>query len=102
MSGPLGQITMLMVMTSALRALGRWAGPRRSGLLLGLPSTTAMALLGCALERGADEATGTAELCLAGLVAAAALPLAYGRATGAGWRAPGAAAAAVAGYAAVA
>jgi hypothetical protein len=101
MSGPFGQIAMLVVWTCGLRALGRWAGPRWSGLLLGLPSTTALVLLGCALERGPEDAAGTAEACLAGLAASATLPLAYARAVSAGWPLFAAVVAAVAGYAAV-
>jgi hypothetical protein len=98
MFGPLGQIVMLIGLTSGLRALGRLVGPRRSGLLMGLPSTTALVLLGCGLERGLDEATVAAEACLGGLVAAATLPLAFGHAVEAGWRLPRAVGAAVLGY----
>jgi hypothetical protein len=100
--GPLVQIVMVIGMTHGVRALGRWVGPRRGGLLMGVPSTTALVLVGCGLERGLDEATLAAESCLAGLVAAAVLPLVYARAAGAGWRSSASAGAAVAGYAAVA
>jgi hypothetical protein len=69
---------------------------------MGLPSATAVVLVGCGLERGLDEATRAAEACLIGLVASAAVPLVYAGAVRAGWRSPAAAAAAVGGYAAVA
>lgn len=69
---------------------------------MGLPSTTAVVLVGCGLERGLDEAAVAAEACLVGLIAAATLPLAYTRAAAAGWRWPAATAAAVASYVAVA
>jgi hypothetical protein len=102
MFGPLGQIVMLIGLTSGLRALGRLVGPRRSGLLMGLPSTTALVLLGCGLEHGLDEATVAAEACLAGLVAAAMLPVAFARALEAGWRLSRAVVAAVGSYLTVA
>ena len=98
MFGPLGQIIVLIGLTSGLRALGRWLGPQRSGLLMGLPSTTALVLLGCGLERGLDEATLAAEACLVGLVAAAMLPVVFVRAAAAGWPLPRAVGAAVLGY----
>jgi hypothetical protein len=86
MFGPLGQIVMLIALTSALRALGRLVGPRRSGLLMGLPSTTAVVLVGCGIERGLDEATLAAEACLAGLVAAAMFPVVFAWGIAAGWK----------------
>ncbi len=101
MIGPLAQMVILVAMTHGFRALGGWVSPRRGGLLMGLPSTTALVLVGCGLEHGLDEATAAAEACLVGLVAAAALPLAYAAAAAAGWRAHLATAAAAAGYAVV-
>ena len=86
MIGPLGQIVMLIALTSALRALGRLVGPGRSGLLMGLPSTTAVVLVGCGIERGLGEATLAAEACLAGLVAAAMFPVVFARGIEAGWK----------------
>jgi len=101
MIGALVQVVTLVGMTHGLRVLGRRLGPQRGGLLMGVPSTTALLLVGCGLERGTDEAALAAEACLAGLVAAAALPLAYARAAASGWRAPAAAGGAVAVYTAV-
>ena len=40
MIGPLVQITVMVGLTHGFRALERLVGPRRSGLLMGLPSTT--------------------------------------------------------------
>jgi hypothetical protein len=96
------QIAILVAMTHGLRALGHLAGPRRCGLLLGLPSSTTLMLLYCGYEHGIGGMMVAAESSLLGLVAAALLPLAYARATRAGsWplRAP---AAAIAGYVATA
>ena len=102
MWGSLLQMVMLVGTTHLVRALGRWVGPRRGGLLMGVPSTTAMALLGFGINDGMAGATAAAELCLAGLVAASALPLAYAWAASAGWPWPRATAAAVAAYAVIA
>jgi hypothetical protein len=102
MSAPLLKLAVLVAMTHGIRVLGRLAGPRRSSLVLGLPSTTAVALVGCGLERGLDAAAGMAEASLLGLVAAVAVPLIYAGALGLGWRLPGALATAVAGFALVA
>jgi hypothetical protein len=78
MYGLFVQIAILVAMTHGLRALGHVAGPRRCGLILGLPSATALMLLYCGHEYGVGEAMAAAESSLLGLVAAAALPLAYG------------------------
>ena len=102
MIGPMLQMAALVGMTNGFRALGRWLGPRRSGLLMGLPSTTALVLVGCGLERGTREATLAAETCLTGLVAAAALPLVFARSIGAGGGVVRSALAGVLGYFAVA
>jgi hypothetical protein len=80
MYGLLVQIAILVAMTHGLRALGHVAGPRRCGLMLGLPSSTALMLLYCGHEYGVGEAIAAAESSLLGLVAAASLPLAYARA----------------------
>jgi hypothetical protein len=77
MYGLFVQIGILVAMTHALRALGHVAGPRRCGLILGLPSSTALMLLYCGHEYGVGEAMAAAESSLLGLVAAATLPLAY-------------------------
>lgn len=101
-AGPLVQIGVLVFMTHGFRALGRRLGPQRGGLVMGLPSTTAMVLLSCAAERGVGDASLAAEAALAGLVAAVSLPLAYARAARRGWPFPAAAVAGVFGYLAVA
>jgi hypothetical protein len=77
MYGLFVQIGILVAMTHALRALGHVAGPRRCGLILGLPSSTGLMLLYCGQEYGVGEAIAAAESSLLGLVAAATLPLAY-------------------------
>jgi len=89
-------------MIHGFRVLGRLAGPRWSGLALGLPSTTAIVLIFCGCEQGSGAATKMAESSLLGLVAALALPLAYAHAVRRGWRLPAVLAAAVAAYAGVA
>jgi hypothetical protein len=80
MYGLFVQIAILIAMTHGLRALGHAAGPRRCGLILGLPSSTALMLIYCGREYGVGEAMAAAESSLLGLVAAAILPLAYARA----------------------
>jgi hypothetical protein len=89
-------------MIHVFRALGRGAGPRWSGLALGLPSTTAIVLIFCGFEQGSQAATRMAEASLLGLVAAVAMPLAYAHAAGRGWPLPVVLAAAAAAYAGVA
>lgn len=96
------KFAFLVVMTYGFRALGRLAGPRWGGLLLGLPCSTAVLLIGSGMERGVEHAAGTAEASLLGLVAAVAMPLVYARAVGSGWRLPGTVAAAVGAYLVVA
>ena len=78
------------------------AGPRFSGLALGLPSTTAVVLIFCGCEQGSLAATQMAESGLLGLVAAVSLPLAFIGSVRLGWRLWGAIAASVGGYVAVA
>ena len=92
------KFAILVVMTHGFRALGRLAGPRWGGLVLGLPCSTAVLLVGYGLERGVEHAVGTAEASLLGLVAAVAMPLVYAQAVGSGWRLPGAVTAAVGAY----
>src|SRR3954454_23113566 len=75
------QMAILVAVTHGLRALGRLAGPRRCGMLLGLPSSTTLTLLYCGYEHGNGGAMVAAESSLLGLIAAATLPLAYARAT---------------------
>jgi hypothetical protein len=102
MCGILVKCAALIVMIHALRALGRLAGPRWSGLALGLPSTTAIVLFSCGCERGSGAAIVMAESSVLGMVAAVALPLAYARAVGLGWRLPAALTASIAGYVVIA
>ena len=96
------QIAILVAVTHGLRALAHLAGPRRCGLLLGLPSSTTLMLLFCGYEHGIGGAMVAAESSLLGLVAAAMLPLAYARATHVGSRPLLAPASAIAGYLAIA
>lgn len=86
MCGLLVKCAVLIFMIHGFRALGRRAGPRYSGLALGLPSTTAVTLVLCGCERGDAAATWMAEANLLGLVAAVALPLAYAQAVRLGCR----------------
>src|SRR5947209_6051427 len=102
MYGIFVQLVILVAITQGLRALGHLAGPRCCGLVLGLPSTTALMLLFCGHEHGVGEAMTAAESSLLGLVAAAMLPLAYARAIRAGARPIWALTSAIAGYVAVA
>jgi hypothetical protein len=98
MSWPLMQFAILAAMTHAVRAVGDRLGPRWGGLVLGLPSTTAVLLVTGGCEHGSSEAARAAEIGLLGLVAAVALPLAYGAALGRGWGLRTAAFAGVAGF----
>jgi hypothetical protein len=98
MGGALEKVALSIAMTHGVRVLGRLLGPRRGALVLGLPSSTALVLVCCGLERGLDDAAGMAEASLLGLAAACALPLVFARALSAGWRLPWAPLAAVGGY----
>jgi hypothetical protein len=102
MCGLLLKCTVLIALIHGFRALGRRLGPRYSGLILGLPSTTAVMLVLCGCERGPGAASRMAEASLLGLVAAVALPLAYAQAVQLGWRLAPALLGAVLGYVAVA
>jgi hypothetical protein len=102
MSGLATQLVVIVVMTHGFRILGQWSGPRRGGILLGLPSTTAIVLCGADLELGLDESLRLAESGLLGLVAAVALPVVYSLAAVTKLGLPVAPCAAVAGYLAVA
>ncbi len=84
MSWPWIQVAVLMAMTHVVRAVGDRLGPRWGAIVLGMPSTTAVLLVGGGVERGADDAARAAEIALLGLVAAVALPLAYAMAVGRG------------------
>jgi hypothetical protein len=98
MSWPMLQVAILTGMTNTVRAVGDRLGPRWGGLLLGLPSTTAVVLVSGGWEHGWGEAARASEIALLGLVAAVVLPLAYGGAVGRGWGKRGSALAAVVGY----
>jgi hypothetical protein len=98
MCGLLLKCAALILMIHGFRVIGRIAGPRWSGLALGLPSTTAIVLILCGAERGNAAAVDMADSSLLGLAAAVALPLAYAQAIRLGWRFSASFAAAVAGY----
>jgi hypothetical protein len=92
----------LIAVIHGLRLLARRIGPRASGLLLGLPSSTAILLVLCGRERGSSSAIQMADASLLGLVAAVSLPVAYAHAVRIGWRLPAAIGAAVGCYVIVA
>lgn len=92
----------LIAVIHGLRLFARRAGPRASGLILGLPSSTAILLVLCGREKGTAPAIEMADACLLGLIAAVALPMAYAQAVRRGWGLPAALAAAVTVYALVA
>src|SRR5947208_3037594 len=98
MTGLLVKCLILIAIIHGLRSLGRRIGPRASGLILGLPSSTAILLVLCGREKGCAGATEMAEASLLGLVAAVALPLAYAQAVRLGWRLASALTSAVTGY----
>ena len=85
MNGLLLKCAALVVMIHGFRVIGRFAGPRWSGLALGLPSTTAIVLILCGWEQGSAAAVAMADSSLLGLTAAVALPLAYVYAVRLGW-----------------
>jgi hypothetical protein len=94
-------ITLIAVI-HGLRILGRRIGPRASGLILGLPSSTAILLVLCGRERGSSCALEMADASLLGLIAAVSLPMAYALAVRRGWGLPSALAAAIAAFVVVA
>ena len=98
MCGLIAKCAVLIVLIHIFRALGRCAGPRFSGLALGLPSTTAVVLIFCGCEQGSSAATEMAESSLLGLVAAVSLPLAFTGSVRLGWPLWRAIAASVGGY----
>ncbi len=102
MCGLIVKCAVLTVLIQIFRALGRSAGPRFSGLALGLPSTTAVVLVFCGYEHGSSAATKMAESSLLGLVAAVSLPLAFTRSVRLGWPLWRAIGASVGGYMVVA
>lgn len=68
---------ILIALVHLLRTVGRRIGPRASGLLLGLPSSSALLLVLCTWERGPSVALAIADASLLGLIASVALPVAY-------------------------
>ena len=77
MSAILAKILLVVLMSHALRIIGRAAGPRWGGLALGLPCTTAVALAGCGVDRGVTFSLDMADHCLLGLAGAVVLPLGF-------------------------
>jgi hypothetical protein len=102
MCGLIVKCAVLVALIHGFRALGQLAGPRSSGLALGLPSTTVVVLIFCGCEQGSLAATQMADSGLLGLVAAVSLPLAFIGSVRLGWTLWGAIAASVGGYVAVA
>jgi len=98
MSAHLWKIALVVTMTHGFRELSRRFGPRWAGLALGLPCSTAVALLGQGSERGVASALAMAGSCQLGLVGAVALPLAYCWSIGRGRRVAPSAALAVLAY----
>ena len=98
----LGKIALMVAMTHGFRALGRLSGPRWAGLALGLPCSTAVALVGGGADRGVEYAVRMSGTSLVGLAGAVALPMAYALAIHRGWRLPWAILLGVACYLAIA
>ena len=98
MSWLVTKLLLVVLVTHGVRVAGTLVGPRWSGLLLGLPSTTALVLFCLARRQGLVFATLAAESSLLGLAAAVVLALAFALAAGRGWRLPGLLLLAVAGY----
>jgi hypothetical protein len=102
MSAHLGKIALMVMMTHGFRSLGRLSSPRWAGLALGLPCSTAVALVGGGADRGIDYAVVMSGTSLIGLTGAVALPMAYALAVLRGWRLPWAIGLGVASYLVVA
>jgi hypothetical protein len=92
----------LIAVIHGLRLVGRRIGPRASGLILGLPSSTAILLVLCGREKGMAPAIEMADASLLGLIAAVSLPLVFAQAVRWGWKLPAVLTAAVGAYVAVA
>jgi hypothetical protein len=101
-TGLLFKCVVMIAVIHGLRLLSRRIGPRASGLILGLPSSTAVLLVLCGWEKGSAGATEMADASLLGLVAAVSLPLAYAQAVRLGWHLAIALTCAVTAYLAVA
>jgi hypothetical protein len=98
MCGLIVKCALLAVLIQLFRALGKFGGPRYSGLALGLPSTTVVVLIFCGCEHGSLAATEMAESSVLGLVAAVSLPLVFAGAVRLEWPLWGAIGASVGGY----
>ena len=101
MDAHLGKIALMVAMTHGFRALGRASNPRWAGLALGLPCSTAMALVGGGADRGVDYAVMMSRTSLIGVAGAVALPIAYALAARRGWRLPWAIVVGIASYLAI-
>ena len=102
MGAHLGKIALMVAMTHGFRTLGRMSNPRWAGLALGLPCSTAVALVGGGADRGIDYAVVMSRTSLIGLAGAVALPMAYARAIHLGWRLPWSILVGIAAYLAIA
>jgi hypothetical protein len=95
------KVIAVVAVTCGIRVISRLAGARWGGLLLALPSSTALVLFFFARERGSAFAILAAEHSALGLVAAVALALTYAHGVGRHWRPPMVLFTAVAAYLAV-
>ena len=86
MSAHLGKIALMVMMSHGFRTMSRISGPRWTGLALGLPCSTAVALVGGGTDRGVEYAVLMSGASLIGLAGAVALPVAYAQAVLRGWR----------------
>jgi hypothetical protein len=77
MGGVMIKVLTIVVMTHGLRALGELLGPRWGGLLMGLPSSTAVTLYFLGRDRGSAFAAEAAEAGLLGLLGAVSAALVY-------------------------
>jgi hypothetical protein len=102
MSGLFLKAATIVVLTHGMRLIGRQAGPRWGGLVLGLPCSTALALVFLGRERGVEFAVRSAESGLLGLVGAVAAAWVFAWALGRGVRLAPSLGLAVVGYFAVA
>lgn len=80
MSTLVAKILVVIALSHGLRWIGKRAGARWGALALGLPCTSTIALVGCAIEQGETVARRMAEQSLLGLAGAVALPLAFAEA----------------------
>lgn len=92
------KITAIIVLTHGLRILGKSVGPRWSGMILGLPASTAIVLFFYAHDQGVEFAVRSAEAALLGLVSAVSFALIVARLLAAGWGYPRALSAGIAGF----